>query len=128
MHKKGLNNIKIISFYFIDNIKDPYTIKTNNKSCLVLHVCNNEKKIFILRYLSKILKFSQSISFCFVAIIWNNDNNNIKFYLGDITQIYIEIALDFNLNFIIQILSKIISQLNSFFNFTIKVINCCIIN
>ena len=71
---------------------------------------------------SKILEVSQGIGSCLTAIIQNNDNDNIRFYLRDITQAYIKIAWDFNPNFYIRPLSKTISQLSASFDFIVKVI------
>lgn len=65
----------------------------------MMYAYNDEKKIFMLMHLPKIPKVNQGIGFCLVSIIWNNNNDNIRFYLQDIMQAYIEIVLDFNLNF-----------------------------
>lgn len=69
----------------MNNIKDLCTIKANKKIYLIGYIYNNNKKNLILMHLLKILEVSQNISFCFVAIIWNNDNNNINFDLQNIT-------------------------------------------
>ncbi len=66
---------------FVDDIKDSCTDKVYKKSCLVVHPYNNEKKSFALMHLPKISGVSQGISSCLTAMIQDNDNDNIKFYL-----------------------------------------------
>lgn len=67
--EKVLSITKVFNSRFFDNIKDLYIDKVYKKSCLIMHIYNCEKKNLVLRYLSKILEVSQSISFCFFAII-----------------------------------------------------------
>lgn len=76
----------------------------------------------MLIHLPKIPGVSQDIGFYLAAIIWDNENNNIRFYLQDIRQVYIEIVSDLNPDFYIRLLSKLISQLNASFDSIIKVI------
>ena len=86
-----------------------------------MHVNNDKKKYFVLIHSPKIIKVSQGISFCLAAIIENNNNDIIRFYLRDIIQAYIKIASDLNLDFYIQLLFKLISQLSASFNSIVKV-------
>lgn len=88
----------------------------------VMHIYNNKKKNIILIHSLKILKVSQNINFGLVFIISDNNNNNIRFYLQDITQTYIEIISDFNPNFYICHFFKLILQLSTLSDFIIKVI------
>ena len=53
-------------------------------------------------------------------MIQDNYNDNIRFYLWDITRAYIDIALDLNPDFYIWPLSKLISQLSALFDSIIK--------
>lgn len=55
------------------------------------------------------------MNFCFIIIIQNNNNINIKFYLKTIMQIYIKFAFEFNLDFYIWLLSKLILLLSVLF-------------
>ena len=55
-------------------------------------------------------------------MIQDNYNDNIKFYLWDITRAYIEIASYLNPDFYIRIFSKLISQLSALFDSIVKVI------
>ena len=87
--------------------------KIYEKSYPVMHTYNDEKKSFTLIYLPKILRVSQDIGSCPIAIIQDNDNDNIRFYLRNIIQVYIKITLDLNSNFYIQLFSKLILQLNA---------------
>lgn len=74
----------------------------------------------MLMYLPKIPEVKQSIGFGLATIIQDNDNNNIRFYLQDIIQAYIEIALDLNPDFYIRPFSELILQLSAIFNSIIK--------
>lgn len=71
-----------------------------------MYTYNNKKNNIILLHLSKILGLSQDICFYF-----NNNNENIRFYLRDITQAYIKIASNLYPNFHIRLLSKVILEL-----------------
>ncbi len=118
------SSTQVFNSSLVNDIKDPCTDKAYEKNRLVVHAYNDEKKNLknlVLIYLPKIPEVSQSISFCLAAIIWDDDNDNIKFYLWNITQAYVEITLDLNSDFYIRPLSKLISQLNTSFDFIVKV-------
>ena len=70
---------------------------------------------------TQIPEVSQGIGSCLAAIIQDNDNDNIRFYLQDLTQAYVEIASDLNPDFYIRPLSKLISQLSTLFDSIVKV-------
>lgn len=99
MYEKIPNNTQSLNFYFVNDIKYLCTDKTYEKSCLVIHTYNDKKKNLVLKHLPKILKVSQGIDSCFIAIIQENDNNNVRFYLQDIKQAYIKIASNINPDF-----------------------------
>ena len=120
MAKKLSSNIQVFNSYFADNIKDLYIDKTYEKSCQVVHCYNYEKKNLLLIYSSKISRISRDISSCLVAIIQNFDNNNIRFYLWNIMQAYIEVALNLNLDFYIRPFSNLILQLNASFDSIVR--------
>lgn len=63
------NNTQVFNFGLIDNIKDPYNNKAYEKSCLVIHTQNNEKKNLMLIYSPKIPEVSQDIGSCLATII-----------------------------------------------------------
>ena len=109
MFKEVLSSIQIFNFNLVDNIKTLCNDKAYKKSHLVVHTYNDEKKNLVLMYSSKILEVSQGIDSCLVAIIQDNNNNNIKFYLQDIIQTYVEIASNLNLDSYIWLLFKQIS-------------------
>ena len=115
------SSTQVFNSHFVNDIKDPYTDKAYKKSCLVVHTYNNKKKNLVLMHLPKIPEVSQGIGSYLAAIIQNNDNDNIRFYLRDIRQAYIEIASNLNLNFYIRPLSKLISQLSASFDSIVKV-------
>ena len=81
-----------------------------------------KRKILCWFIYQKYQEISQDIGFCFAAIILDNNYNNIRFYLWDIRQRYIEIGIDLNLNFYIWLLSELISQLNALFKYIFKVL------
>lgn len=85
-----------------------------------MHVYNDRKKIPKLIHSPKISGVNQGISSYLTAIIENDDNKKIRFYLQDIMQAYIEITSNFNLDFYIQPLLKLILQLNASFDSIIK--------
>lgn len=68
MPKKIPKSTQSFNFYFFADIKDPYINKTYEKSCLILHTYNIEKKNFILNHISKIPKISQGIGFYLTVI------------------------------------------------------------
>ena len=115
------SNIQVFNSCFVNNIKDPCIDKADEKSRSVVHAYNDEKKNLMLMHSSKIPEVSQGIDSCLAAIIQDDDNDNIRFYLRDITQAYVEIASDLNPNFYIRPLSKPISQLSASFDFIVKV-------
>ena len=119
--KKVLNSTQVFNSCFVDDIKDPCTNKADQKRHQIVYFYNYEKKNLVLIYSLKIQVVSQGINFCLTAIIQNNNNNNITFYLWDIMQTYIEIALDI-LNFYIRPFSELISSPNTSFDSIVKVI------
>ena len=104
---------------FVHNIKDPCTDKVYEKSRSAVHAYNDEKKGLTLMHLPKIPGVSQGIGSCLTTIIRDNDNDNIRFYLRDIMQAYIEIASDLNSDSYIRPLSELISQLSASFDFIV---------
>ena len=113
MPKKVQSSTQVFNSHFVNNIKDPYTDKAYEKSRLVMHTYNDKMKNLMLMHSPKIPRVSQGIGSCLTAIIGDNDNDNIRFYLRNITQAYIEIASNLNLDFYIRPLSKLISQLSA---------------
>ncbi len=115
------SSTQVFNSSLVDNIKDPCTDKAYEKSRPVVHAYNDEKKNLMLMHSPKIPGVSQGIGSYLAAIIQDDDNNNIRFYLRNITQAYVEIASELNLNFYIRPLSKLISQLSASFVSIIKV-------
>ena len=66
-------------------------------------------------------RVSQDIGSCLATMIQDNYNDNIRFYLRDITRAYIEIASDLIPDFDIRPLSELISQLSASFDSIVKV-------
>ncbi len=107
--KEVPRSTQVFNSSLVDNIKDPCNDKVYEKSRPVVHTYNDEKKNLVLIHSPKIPEVSQGIGSCPTAIIRDNDNDNISFYLREITQAYIEIASDLNPDFYIRLLSKLIS-------------------
>ena len=101
MSEEVLNNLQIFDFCFVDEIKNLCIDKAYKKCRPVMHAYNDEEKNLVLIHSPKIPGVSRGIGSYLVAIIQDNDNDNIRFYLQDIIQAYIEIASDFNLDFYI---------------------------
>lgn len=53
MSEEVSNSIEVFYSYFINNIKFLCIDKAYKKSCPVLYIYNNKKKILVLMYLSK---------------------------------------------------------------------------
>ncbi len=87
-HEEVPSRTQVFNFSLIHNIKTSYTDKAYEKNRPVVHAYNDKKKNLknlVLIHLPKILKVSQDTGSCFVTIIQDDDNNNIRFYLQDIT-------------------------------------------
>ncbi len=102
------SSIQVFNSSLVNNIKDLCIDKAYKKNRPVVHTYNDEKKNLVVMHLSQIPEVNQSIGSYFTAIIWDNDNNNIRFYLWDIMQTYIKITLDLNPNFYIRPFSKLL--------------------
>ena len=80
------SSLQVFDFHFVDEIKNPYIDKVYKKSRPIIHVYNDEEKNLILIHSPKILGVSQGISSYLAAIIQDDDNDNIRFYLPNIMQ------------------------------------------
>lgn len=80
-----LSKIQVFNSSWVYNIKNSYINKAYEKNYLIVYSYNDEKNNLMLIHLLKISWVNQVISFGLFAIIWVDDNNNIKFYLQDIT-------------------------------------------
>ena len=77
---------QVFNFCFVDEIKDPCINKTYKKSRPVMHTYNDDEKNLMLIHSPKIPRVSQDIGSYLAAIIQDDDNDNIRFYLQDIMQ------------------------------------------
>ena len=91
MPKKIFNNIQVFKFYFADNIKNLYINKVNKKSCLIMDIYNDKKKILYQYIYQKYQKFAKILVF--------------------ILLLFFEIIIITILNFIYKILYKYILKL-----------------
>ena len=62
------SSTKVYNTYFVNDIKDPYTDKAYEKSCLVKHTYNDKKKNLMLIHSSKILGVSQDIGLALLLL------------------------------------------------------------
>ena len=109
MSEEVSSSTQVFNSSLVDNIKDPCNDKAYEKSRPVVHTYNDEKKNLVLMHSPKIPEVSQGIGSCLAVIMRDNGNNNIRFYLRDITQAYVKIASDPNLDSYIRLLSELIS-------------------
>ena len=63
------SSTQVFNSYFVNDIKDPYTDKVYEKSCLVVHMYNDKKKNLVMMHLPKVPGVSQSIGSCLAIII-----------------------------------------------------------
>ncbi len=122
MPKKVPRSTQVFNSGLMDNIKDPCNDKACEKSRPVVHTYNDKKENLMLIHSPKIPEVRQGIGSCFPDIIRDDDNNNIRFYLRDIMQAYVEIASDFNPDFCIRLLLEVISQLSALFKSIVRAI------
>ena len=88
------SNARIFNSCFVNEIKNLGIDKAYEKSRLVVQVYNDQKKELILTQLSVIQRVSQRLIICPAAIFQGNDN--IKLYLQDVTQAYVQSTSNLN--------------------------------
>ena len=93
------SNARIFNSRFVDEMKNPGTDKAYGKSRLVVQAYNDKDKNLVLTQLSRIQRVSQRLIVCLAAMF--QDNDNIKLYLQDITQAYVQSTSDLNRDFYI---------------------------
>ena len=79
------SNSRIFNSRFVDEIKNPGTDKAYEKSRLVVQAYNDKDKNLVLTQSPTIQRVSQRLIVCLASIF--QDNDNIKLYLRDITQV-----------------------------------------
>lgn len=92
------SNACIFNSQFVDEIKNAGTDKAFEKSCLVVQAYNDSNKNLVLIQLSTIQWVSQRLIVCLAATL---QNDTIKLYLRDVTQVYVQSTSNLNCNFYI---------------------------
>ena len=113
------SNIQILNSRFVNKIKNPDTDKVYEKSQLVVQAYNDKEKDLILTQLLTIQRVSQHLIICLAATF--QDNDNIKLYLRDVTQTYVQLTLNLNQKFYILPPPELISIFGASFDYVVKV-------
>ena len=107
-HKNVFTNAHIFNFQFVDEIKHSDTDKTFEKSRLIIQTYNDMKKNLVLTQTPIIQWVSQRFVVCFAAIMQSDD---VKLYLRNIIQKYVQSKSSFNRDFYIRPPQKLIALL-----------------
>lgn len=113
------SNAQIFNSRFVDEIKNPSTDKAYKKSRLVVQAYNDKEKDLVLTQSPTIQRVSQRLIICLAAIF--QDNDNIKLYLRDVTQAYVQSTSNLNREFYIRPSPELISLLGVSSDCVIKV-------
>ncbi len=114
-----LSNARIFNSRFVDELKHAGTDKAYEKSRLVVQGYNDQEKDLVLTQSLTIQRVSQRLIICLTAMF--QDNNNIKLYLRDITQAYVQSTSNLNREFYIRPPPKLILLLGALSDCVIKV-------
>ena len=113
------SNARIFNSRFVDEVKNAGTDKAYEKSRLVVQAYNDQEKDLVLTQSPTIQRVSQRLIVCLAAML--QDNNNIKLYLRDITQAYVQSTSELNRDFYIQPPLELISLLGAKSDCIVKV-------
>jgi hypothetical protein len=112
-----LSDVRIFNFRFVNEIKHSSIDKAFEKFRLVVQAFKNQNKIMILTQASIIQRINQRLIICLAATL-----SQMKLYLRDITQIYVQSRSILNRNFYVQSSSKLIKLIRIFTDCILKVI------
>ena len=113
------SNVQIFNSGFVDKIKNLGTNKAYEKSKLVIQAYNDQVKDLVLIQSPKIQRVSLRLLVCLAAMF--QGNNNIKSYLRDITQAYVQSTSNLNRQFYIRPPPELISLLDASADYIVKV-------
>jgi hypothetical protein len=99
-------DIRIFNTRFVDEIKNPGTIKAFEKSRLVVQAYNDQEKDLVLTQSPTIQRCSQRLLLCLAACI-----DETKLYLRDVTQAYVQSTTTLNREFYVRPPAEMASQL-----------------
>jgi hypothetical protein len=104
INKKNVStNVRIFSFRFVNEIKDSSIDKTFEKFRLMIQAFNNQNKIRVLTQSSIIQRISQRLIICLATSLYQ-----MKLYLRNITQAYVQSRFNLNRDFYVQSSSELI--------------------
>jgi hypothetical protein len=108
INKKNVStNVRIFSFRFVNEIKHSEIEKAFEKFKLMIQTFNDQNKILVLTQSSIIQRISQRLIICLATSL-----SQMKLYLRDITQIYVQSRFNLNKNFDVQSLSELIKLMS----------------
>ena len=113
------SNARIFNSRFVDEVKNAGTDKAYEKSRLVVQAYNDQEKDLVLTQSPTIQRVSQRLIVCLAAML--QDNNNMKLYLRDITQAYVQSTSKLNRDFYIRPPLELISLLGAKSDCIVKV-------
>ena len=113
------SNARIFNSRFVDEVKHAGTDKAYEKSRLVVQAYNDQEKDLVLTQSPTIQRVSQRLIVCLAAMF--QDNNNIKLYLRDVTQAYVQSTSNLNREFYIRPPPELISLLGASSDCVVKV-------
>ena len=90
---------RVFNSRFVDEIKNPGTDKAFEKSRLVVQAYNDPEKDLVLTQSPTIQRASQRLILCITAMLQTDD---IRLYLRDISQAYVQSATKLNRDFYIR--------------------------
>jgi hypothetical protein len=108
INKKNVStNVRIFSFRFVNEIKHSSIEKTFENFRLMIQVFNDQNKILVLIQSSIIQRVSQLLIICLATSL-----SQIKLYLRDIIQAYVQSQFNLNRNFYVQSFFELIKLMN----------------
>jgi hypothetical protein len=118
VNKKNVStDVRIFSFRFVNEIKHSGTEKAFEKFRLVIQAFNDQNKTLMLTQSSIIQRVSQRLIICLVVSL-----SQMKLYLRNITQVYVQSRFNLNRNFYVQSLFELIKLMRIFSDCILKMI------
>jgi hypothetical protein len=110
-------DVRIFSFRFVNEINHSEMKKAFEKFRLMIQTFNDQNKILVLTQSSIIQRISQRLIICLAASL-----SQMKLYLRDITQIYVQFRFNLNRDFYVQSSFELIKLMRIFNDCILKVI------
>jgi type III secretory pathway component EscS len=110
-------DVRIFSFRFVNEIKHLDTEKAFEKFRLVIQTFNDQNKTLVLTQSSIIQRVNQRLIICLIVSLFQ-----MKLYLRNIIQAYVQSITSLNRDFYVQSLSKLIKLMRIFHDCILKMI------